>query len=119
MLCSDCLPVNPVAACSDSIIIGTLAANTDYIVYWQLTQPKKIIAFEVTSDNTGLLTVSPAGRLRAEKTYLVWATLATAKSMTEKEEITIDSEITCCVEVHTNSLEATEQQFTALTNCTI
>jgi hypothetical protein len=123
MLCSECLSVNSISACAETLEIGNLQSSTPYKIYFQLSQPKKILVYEAISAASGLLVISLNGRLRPDKTYTIWVTEATAKSMNENEDIEIPSsdtetEIACCIEVHTNNTEATTQQLNVINNCT-
>lgn len=117
MACSECYKVNDVAVCTDTITVGTLAISTPYKVYFEMLSPRKVFAIDAVTDGAGLLVVTiPEDTLRMYKTYKLWATLTTS-SLHDKEDITIDGAVQCCIEFHTLDTEITNQTLSAASTC--
>ena len=59
-LCNNCTPLKPVSICNNDLIIGTVANNnTLYNIYFRCLANGMVVKYTATSDNAGLLTLSP------------------------------------------------------------
>jgi len=93
-LCNDCYDAGSyIDACASALSFGAVEVSTEYTVAVQSLSTNKIQSFEVTSDETGVITLDGV-KLSPRTCYDLWVTNGSVNN--EPEIITIDAtEYTC------------------------
>ncbi len=103
-LCSQCRKLKSISLCTDSLIIGTVAdANSPYIVYFKSLATGKIFSYAVTSNSSGLITLtfSSAFPLATQTGYEMWVNKA-GDSIDDTEDLTIGAVTDTCYQLSAN-----------------
>ena len=99
-LCEPCTRLRDISFCTDEIVIGTVSEiNTEYNIYFRNLGSGEIQHFTTTSDNDGLLTLTPPyGFAFASNTlYELWVNRI--DSVPYMDELTIDGTASDCFSV--------------------
>lgn len=98
MFCNECAVASELYACSDAIIVGSANPDTDYYVFLRNNTTGLESRFDVTSDNTGLITWDlPANDIFATGlSYTLWVTTTAAN---DKVEIQSGDDVFTCIDL--------------------
>ena len=102
-LCTPCIPTFDVPTCTTNLTIGTVTVNdTDVLVYIKdLTVDGHPQQFDITTGGSGevVIDLSQAPEFMPDHSYEVWVTLASATSIEDGLDITVQSETENCVQL--------------------
>ncbi len=99
-ICVKCTQLKQISLCTDSLIIGSVSAynfNVSYRVYFKSLATGAVYSYPVTSNNTGLLTLTfIAGfPLSTGQAYELWVN-QTGDSIDTQEDLTIGTTTALC-----------------------
>ncbi len=98
-VCNPCTKANLVPECVTNLTIGTISSvSTNVHVYQKHIGSGRIDRYDVTTDGSGTVTISPSNIMRGQK-FEYWVTLANADDIETKETLTINSNTYDCVTV--------------------
>lgn len=100
MPCSSCTELKPIPICFTTLDVGTVTADTAYKVYVKNTATNRENVYDITSQGDGILQIdrdSDAVKITPADWHEIRAVLATAESMNDNANISINSTNYTCL----------------------
>lgn len=120
-VCDSCHKAKPIIRCLTNIIVGTISsANTAvYVVFNNLTTGRKI-RYAVTSSAAGLITVPVTPQVfSVDHSYEITVVKASAVNISERENITIQGDVSDCINLRFDNLLSNANAQASETNQTL
>lgn len=120
-VCNSCIKAKPIARCITDLIVGTIPFNnTDTYVYIKNLTTELDIRYSVTSSGAGLITIPiTPQRFSEDHSYELSVTLTSAANINEKQPITIDGEVSDCVNLRFETIWNNDNTIATFTNQTL